>query len=144
MSKLVETRAEFQRLAEERLDEAQVLLAAKKWSGAYYLAGYAVELGLKACIIKMLVGRDKFPEKELSKDCYTHSLTKLVETAGLADALDAAIAADPILSRKWAVVTGGWSEEKRYFLIPQDQAERLMEAIADPAHGVFPWIKTHW
>ena len=43
-------RADFQRLADVRIDEAGVLLAAGRWSGAYYLAGYAVECALKACI----------------------------------------------------------------------------------------------
>ena len=48
MSKLIETRIEFQLLAEQRLDEAKALLDLGKWGGAYYLAGYVVELALKA------------------------------------------------------------------------------------------------
>lgn len=52
MSRLVRTKAEFQELAELRLEEARVLLDQGKWDGAYYLAGYAVELALKARIIK--------------------------------------------------------------------------------------------
>jgi len=52
VSKLIESQAEFQQLANERLDEAKALLNLGKWGGAYYLAGYAVELALKACIIK--------------------------------------------------------------------------------------------
>jgi len=40
-------RADFQQLADERISEAAVLLAASKFSGAYYLAGYAVECALK-------------------------------------------------------------------------------------------------
>jgi hypothetical protein len=37
-------RADFQRLADIRIDEAAALLAQQKWDGAYYLAGYAVEM----------------------------------------------------------------------------------------------------
>ncbi len=36
-------RAELQQLAEDRILDAQALLAVNRWSGAYYLAGYAVE-----------------------------------------------------------------------------------------------------
>ncbi len=41
-------RAELQRLAKDRLLDAKALFAARRWSGAYYLAGYAVECALKA------------------------------------------------------------------------------------------------
>ena len=78
LSKLIETKAEFQVLAEERLVEAKALLDLKKWDGAYYLAGYAVELAIKACIIKMLMATDAFPKKDFSKDCYTHIIETLV------------------------------------------------------------------
>ncbi len=42
---------ELRQLAEDRLRDAAALLAAGQFSGAYYLAGYAVECGLKACIL---------------------------------------------------------------------------------------------
>jgi hypothetical protein len=43
------------------------LLGLQCWSGAYYLAGYAVECGLKACIIKCLMTTDQFPERKFSE-----------------------------------------------------------------------------
>ena len=43
-------RWEFRELATLRLAEAKALLDAGLPDGAYYLAGYAVECGLKACI----------------------------------------------------------------------------------------------
>ena len=46
-------RGDLQLLANIRLDEAKALLAASLPAGAYYLAGYAVECGLKACIAKL-------------------------------------------------------------------------------------------
>ena len=64
MSKLIETRADFKALADERLEEAKALLDEGKWDGAYYLAGYAVELASKACIIKNLLETDVFPDRE--------------------------------------------------------------------------------
>jgi len=39
--------------------------------------GYAVELALKACIIKTLMATDAFPDKKFSADCYTHVIEKL-------------------------------------------------------------------
>jgi len=69
LSKLIVTQAEFQGLAEERLMEAKALLDLGKWCGTYYLAGYAVELALKACIIKSLMATDAFPDREFSKNC---------------------------------------------------------------------------
>ena len=45
-------RTDLQQPALTRLAEAKALLAAGFPAGAYYLAGYAVECALKACIAK--------------------------------------------------------------------------------------------
>ena len=44
-------RLQWQQLAERWLVDAKALLDAHRWSAAYYLAGYAVECGLKACVL---------------------------------------------------------------------------------------------
>ncbi len=44
----------LQKLAEIRLKDAQALLGRKRWFGAYYLSGYAIECALKACLLKHL------------------------------------------------------------------------------------------
>lgn len=77
------TRAEFQALAEVRLEEAKALLDLAKWDGSYYLAGYSIELALKACIIKKVMATDAFLEKKFSDECYTHLVKKLIDLAGL-------------------------------------------------------------
>jgi hypothetical protein len=143
LSKLIVTKAEFQELAEERLVEAKVLIDQEKWSGAYYLAGYAVELALKACVIKSLMATDAFPDKEFSRNCYTHAVEKLVVLAKLDSARKTAMDADPDLLANWAVARD-WSEEKRYHQIDRTEAETLYTAIANLSHGVLPWIKTQW
>ena len=56
------TRAGLQQLAEVRLADAILLLQANRASSAYYLAGYAVELALKACVSK-LVQPNTIPDK---------------------------------------------------------------------------------
>ena len=62
-------KADFQKLADMRIREAKALLDAKEWDGAYYLAGYAVECALKACIIKRLNSSDLWPEKSFVENC---------------------------------------------------------------------------
>jgi HEPN domain-containing protein len=94
-------RAELQWLAGERLREARALLRVRCWSGAYYLAGYAVECGLKACVIKYLMTTDQFPERKFSEQCWTHDLERLIVLAGLQGSLDADAAADPDLAASW-------------------------------------------
>src|SRR5262249_32127022 len=63
-------RSDFQQLADVRIDEAAVLLAQGKFDGAYYLAGYAVECGLKACIAR-LTSQDDYPPKPKFRWCPT-------------------------------------------------------------------------
>ena len=75
-------RTELQRLANERISDAKVLLAARHWSGAYYVAGYAVECALKACIAKLMKS-EEFPDKRFAEKCWTHKLTQLLELGGL-------------------------------------------------------------
>jgi HEPN domain-containing protein len=143
LSKLISTKAEFRQLAEVRLAEAKTLLDAGQWNGAYYLAGYAVELALKACIIKVLMATDAFPDKDFSRNCYTHAIEKLVELAKLENVRTSATDGDPDLQSNW-LLAKDWSEEKRYHRVEKAEAEAMYTAIADGAHGVFPWIKTHW
>ncbi|HEY1190059.1 MAG TPA: hypothetical protein VGE74_20580 [Gemmata sp.] len=143
MSTPIVTRADFQALADVRLVEAKGLLDLGMWDGAYYLAGYAVEVSLKACIIRQILATDAFPEKKFSERCYTHDVGDLVNLAGLLPAWKAATAADPILSGYWGLAKE-WTEQKRYHRISEPEAKALYEAVADPAHGVLQWIKTQW
>ena len=60
-------RNELQELASERLKEAQALLGAGFWSGAYYLSGYSIEFALKACIARQFqAGKTGQVSRELS------------------------------------------------------------------------------
>ena len=104
-------RANFQRLAEARIDDAKTLLDNQRWDGAYYLAGYAVECGLKSCIIAKLLSTDEFPEKSFSSNCWTHNLSQLVSLAGLKDKLET----DPDVNLNFTLVKD-WNETVRYDL----------------------------
>ena len=134
------TKADFQKLADVRIREAKILLDAGEWDGAYYLAGYAVECAMKACIIKRLNTSDAWPEKRFTEDCYKHDLELLLRLADLETAMKAA---GPVAT-KWLVVRR-WNEQHRYAHgKAEPEARSLYEAITDPADGVLPWIKGRW
>lgn len=135
-------RTDLQRLAEERLEEARALLVAMKHDGAYYLAGYAVECALKACVAR-LTNQDDFYDRAIARDCFTHRPEVLVKLAGLRPQLDSDMATDPDLESNWRVACA-WTEASRYEFHTRKDADDLLEAITNPDHGVLPWIRTHW
>jgi hypothetical protein len=137
------TRLDFQQLAEVRIAEAKVLLDAGLCDGAYYLAGYALEVSLKACVIKKLMATDAFPDKKFSEKCYTHLIGELVELAGLKPAWDAATNSNPAFSIFWGIAKA-WSEQKRYHRMSETEARTMYEAVTDVNHGVMQWIRTQW
>ena len=119
-----------------------MLLAADCYHGAYYLAGYALECLLKACIAKQVREFD-FPDKKLANDAYTHDLANLVVTAGLKQKLSQHEQQDLKFSANW-MTAKGWSEEYRYELsINQQDALNLVNAIIDNESGVLPWLKKY-
>src|ERR1700687_4086608 len=80
------TKLDLQRLAEMRIREAGILLAAGEFDGAYYLAGYAVEFALKVCVLVRLSDLwhgDKKQATEFATRCYTHDLADLLKLAEL-------------------------------------------------------------
>lgn len=135
-------RAELQRLAKERISDAKVLLAARHWSAAYYLAGYAVECALKACIAKLMKA-EEFPDKNFAEKCWTHILPQLLGLAGLKADLEAAMQVDTDLADNWDTVKE-WNESSRYARATKADAEDLYEAIIDRKHGVLSWLKRRW
>jgi HEPN domain-containing protein len=137
-------RTELQRLANERLADAKALLAVKRWSGGYYLAGYAVECGLKACILAHVERTGViFEDRKYAEQCWTHDLEGLLRLANLQRAFDADAAGDADLEANWEIVKE-WDESSRYRRTPKAHAENLYDAIADKKHGVLSWIKGHW
>jgi hypothetical protein len=137
-------RADFQKMALTWIASAKTLLAAKLWGPAYYVAGYAVECGLKACIMKRVEQTGViFAEKKFAERCWTHDLTELVELAGLKKTLEADRTQNPALKLNWLVVKD-WDESSRYLHQPHHQAKKLYRAITDKAGGMMPWVMKHW
>jgi HEPN domain-containing protein len=135
-------RQDLRELALPRLKEAQVLFANGCWSGAYYLAGYAVECALKACIAKT-TERHEFPDKERVNRSYTHKLNQLLQVADLDGPLREAEQKQPQLALSWLSVKQ-WSAEARYERRSESDAEALLKAVQDRKDGVLPWLKKHW
>jgi HEPN domain-containing protein len=137
-------RADFQKLAELRLREAKVLLDGKRYEGAYYLAGYAVECALKACIARKTKRYDFPPNDKTVREFYTHDLEKLAKGADLGGALKIKEDSNVQFSLNWAVIKG-WKEQARYEpRIDDKRAHDLYSAITDKKHGVLIWLKKYW
>jgi HEPN domain-containing protein len=135
-------RNDFQQLADVRIAEAAALLSQGMHDGAYYLAGYAVECALKACVAK-LTNQYDFPDKQLANRCFTHSIEELVKVAGLEAQRNTDVAADADLKTNWTTVKD-WSEASRSARMTLAEAQGLYDAITETTHGVLPWLKQRW
>ncbi len=133
---------DFRVIARRRIKEALVLQKAAEYSGAYYLAGYAVECALKACILGSMK-RYHMPDKKTVVDSHTHDLTQLLVLAGLKSDRDQAAAGDPAFSLNWAVVKD-WNESSRYETWSAQDAKDMIRAVNQRVSGVLPWTKKHW
>jgi len=137
-------RDDFQKLADTRLEDAKALLKAGRFDAAYYLAGYAVECALKACIAKKTREHD-FPRKD-AQSVYIHDLERLLSASGIRELFETESAHDPRLEEYWEVVKD-WKEDRRYEATDDGaraRAEALVEAIGDKDHGVLQCISKYW
>ncbi len=101
---------EIKKIARARLKDAEVLAASRRYEGAIYICGYAVELGLKARICKTLKWFG-YPSSNNEFKGYrsfkTHNLDVLLHLTGIEDRVKTALLAE------WSAVTG-WDPESRY------------------------------
>ena len=122
-------RDDFQKLAEIRFNDAEVLIENRQFDGAYYLSGYVIECALKAFIAKKTREYDFPPNSRTVQNIYTHNLTTLVGEAGL-------MVKGSVVEISWAVVKD-WSEQHRYQIHTELEARDLYAAVADPQEGDF-------
>jgi HEPN domain-containing protein len=136
-------RRDLQRLARTRLAEARALIAAKKYDGAYYLAGYAIECALKSRVAKR-VRRFDFPEKKLVVGSHTHDLEQLLSVSGLKQTHEQEMKTNADFKAKWLIVRE-WSENARYLTGRSEaQVRTLYTAITDRRNGILTWLKKYW
>lgn len=136
----------IQNLADKRIEEAEILRDNTMYSGAYYLAGYSIELALKACIYKKIETTDGlgiiFSGKNFINKCHTHDLVVLLKLAGLKPDLDRR-SVYVQFGANWRIVSS-WSETSRYEQHSESDANELIDAVTDTSEGILPWLKTYW
>jgi HEPN domain-containing protein len=112
-------------IARARLQDAQVLLRSRRFDGAFYLCGYAVELALKARICRTLKWSG-FPETAQDfkglQSFKTHDLEMLLRFSGAEARVKARHLAE------WSVVLD-WNPEKRYQAIGQSTAQQAADMV---------------
>lgn len=133
---------ELQALAQAKLDDAALLLVHDRASNAYYLAGYSVELALKACIASQ-ISHNTIPDRDFVRNIYSHQFPQLIGLAGLSSELKRALSGNPNFAANWAI-SSEWLPEARYRSYTLFEAQTLVEAIADSDDGVLQWIRRFW
>lgn len=136
------TRKELQALTILRVREARLLLKNDCPDGAYYIAGYAAECAIKACIARRTI-RYEFPDKKRAEQSWKHNFKELIAAAELTKVLGDDERQYPDLSANWAIVRK-WKAESRYARYSRAEAEELLNALEDRRHGVLRWLKHHW
>ena len=125
------TANQWQQLANQRLEDAEVLLASRKrrYNGAVYLSGYAIECILKATICR-LKNLTLLPE-----EYKTHDLNDLLGASGLL--LPEALVLKFSRIRRWSVdlryQTRAWStQEAHQFLEQVKEVKEWIETEVSP------------
>ncbi len=136
-------RIDLQKLSQAKLDDAQLLYGNERYSNAYYLAGYSIELALKACIARQ-ISSETLPDSKFNREVYSgHDLAKLVKLAGLACDHKEREDRDPDFAAGWAIIVE-WNPDTRYTHSDKDSTQILLESIQNPTKGILSWIRNYW
>ena len=155
--------SELVKAAPKRLDDAWELLEQPTWQpnrsdvgyrhlcAAQYLAGYAVECGLKAVIIERTEWERKQRTKTWTEVLFyrqtqglqpdlsgarSHNLQLLLTESGLSDALDHY----PEMRQKWGICCT-WNPALRYRPEPMTDRNRA-EAMVQACQDVYEWLRS--
>lgn len=113
------------------------------YDGAAYLAGYVVELALKARICRLL-RVEEYPAQGALKGAFAvHDLDQLLLLAGLKRAVGLA---SPRVTDHWSLAQP-WRPDRRYNppgSTTRNEARAMLDAIRHPEHGVLRWIAKRW
>jgi hypothetical protein len=129
------TRARLSKIARARIQDAKVLLRGRRYDSATYLCGYAVEVALKARIVRVL-GWPGFPETsgefQALESFRIHNLAMLLHLSGSERRIRASFLTE------WSAVSQ-WDPEARYKVVGSatraaaammiQSAETLVKAI---------------
>jgi HEPN domain len=154
----MESPEKIKELAVERLDEARILYENGKYDGSFYLAGYSVELMLKAKICERMGIPNLFDEvnsnqnldaserrglDEIKKVVKTHNLFTLLIFSGLKVKIDEEKALNEIFSSGCALLFSKWNEKIRYKVIGHitSQEARIMIQFLTMENNLLTWIE---
>lgn len=130
-------------LADSRIKEAQALSKKGFYDLAFYVAGYAVELQLKAKICEHFDLPDFYsqyaPKTDLSKTFLIHNLPRLMLLSGLHNKFEAERQADILFDKHWLKVKS-WSEQSRYDVIGTND-EVSVKIFIESLKIIIKWIK---
>lgn len=144
--------ADIEILANEKLKDAECLLENKRYDGAYYLAGYAVELLFKAKVCKTL-GIDDFfdfdnPNKTrlavknkdlLYRPYKVHDYLQLLILSGVYSQFQNDVNNNSSLKYHWSIVSK-WDENSRYLTgISETDVQNFITSIKE----ITQWIRNH-
>ena len=135
-------RTDLRALAQAKIDDAILLFQNGRFSNSYYLSGYTIEIGLKACIAAQ-VSAETIPDKAFLNNVLKHQFPGLVALAGLATALKEQQDRDSNFAANWAIVAE-WSPDSRYEAKDAAIAQQMLSAVTTENSGVLPWIKAYW
>lgn len=145
---------EIRKLAKQRLSEAEILCKSCKYEGAFYLAGYGIELMLKAKICERLGIPNLFDETEPTKDSFrgmgeirkalkTHSLFILLAYSGLKSKFEENKTTNFDLFRLNPLFFTSWDQTCRYrpcgYMSKKD-VETLVYLLSQP-NVILSWIE---
>jgi HEPN domain-containing protein len=142
-------RQEFKQIAILRLTEAESLLNQNHYDGCCYLAGYCLEMALKAVICRRMEKDDFFDilKSESARSFKIHNLGELVILAGLQKKYEDLSSTNRNFESNWVVIKDQirWSEQLRYQTgFTKSDAEDMLKAINDPQNGILKWLKKYW
>ncbi len=121
-------------LACERLADAKALYGTGRFEGAFYLCGYAVEMGLKYKTCKTLDWDVYYSEGQEYKSFKTHDVDELLRFSGMEKQKNSLFMAE------WLVITK-WDPEIRYSSQKQTQEDvKLMIEATESLLGKL-WAK---
>ncbi len=142
--------ADIEILALSKLVDAECLSDNGRADGAYYLAGYCIELLLKARVCKTLGIPDFFNfgsstkkklknEGNLAKPYKVHDFEQLLVLSGIYNDFEQELTNDPLFKAHWSVVSK-WNEDCRYLTgqNPQDVKDFLTSV-----KEIAQWIQKH-
>jgi HEPN domain-containing protein len=126
-------RTDLQRLSRLRAQEARTLFAAGHYDGAYYLAGFAIECALKACIARK-TQHYEFPDRDRVLRAWSHNLGQLLHEA------DLRVAKGDAIEALWQIVKD-WGVDARYTVGKSAAETEGFLTAAIGRKGVVAWLK---